>query len=152
MCTLCCMVSNIELASYISAGLLFQQLVTSGCGFHIRSYYWNSWNANILSSYILTWHFFYWKAALHLWNKRLLLFTFLLICFSFFHVQASLRKLISIGRNLESVEESISFMITQLINRMCTPFKGNGKSSSLVMILTVFLFLVIISDICFCVC
>jgi hypothetical protein len=29
------------------------------------------------------------------------------------------------GRNLESVEESISFMITQLITRMCTPVKGN---------------------------
>ncbi|KAJ4911135.1 multipolar spindle 1 [Raphanus sativus] len=43
-------------------------------------------------------------------------------------ILASLRKLISIGRNLESVEESISFMITQLINRMCTPFKGNETS------------------------
>lgn len=38
---------------------------------------------------------------------------------------ASLKKLISMGRNLESVEESISFMITQLITRMCTPVKGN---------------------------
>ncbi|KAL0887080.1 hypothetical protein Bca101_011063 [Brassica carinata] len=38
---------------------------------------------------------------------------------------ASLKKLISMGRNLELVEESISSMITQLIARMCTPFKGN---------------------------
>nr|VDD32504.1 unnamed protein product [Brassica oleracea] len=43
----------------------------------------------------------------------------------FLHTQASLKKLISMGRTLESVEESISFMITQLIARMCTPFKGN---------------------------
>ncbi|CAF1767181.1 BnaC09g33470D [Brassica napus] len=40
-------------------------------------------------------------------------------------ILASLKKLISMGRTLESVEESISFMITQLIARMCTPFKGN---------------------------
>ncbi|CAH8366130.1 unnamed protein product [Eruca vesicaria subsp. sativa] len=40
-------------------------------------------------------------------------------------ILASLTKLISLGRNLESVEESISSMITQLIERMCTPFKGN---------------------------
>ncbi|KAJ0246034.1 Protein MULTIPOLAR SPINDLE 1 [Hirschfeldia incana] len=38
---------------------------------------------------------------------------------------ASLKKLISMGRSLEAVEESISCMITQLTNRMCTPFKGN---------------------------
>ncbi|KAF3562389.1 hypothetical protein DY000_02017711 [Brassica cretica] len=59
----------------------------------------------------------------------------------FLHTQASLKKLISMGRTLESVEESISFMITQLIARMCTPFKGNGSFSCLSMILTVFLFL-----------
>ncbi|KAL0735032.1 hypothetical protein Bca4012_011242 [Brassica carinata] len=40
-------------------------------------------------------------------------------------ILASLKKLISMGRNLELVEESISSMITQLIARMCTPFKGN---------------------------
>ncbi|WZZ21523.1 hypothetical protein YC2023_122910 [Brassica napus] len=40
-------------------------------------------------------------------------------------ILASLKKLISMGRNLGSVEESISFMITQLIARICTPFKGN---------------------------
>ncbi|EFH40793.1 hypothetical protein ARALYDRAFT_918971 [Arabidopsis lyrata subsp. lyrata] len=40
-------------------------------------------------------------------------------------ILASLKKLISMGRNLESVEESISFMITQLITKMCTPSKGN---------------------------
>ncbi|CAH8358744.1 unnamed protein product [Eruca vesicaria subsp. sativa] len=40
-------------------------------------------------------------------------------------ILASLKKLISMGRNLESVEESISSMITQLIARMCTPSKGN---------------------------
>lgn len=69
----------------------------------------------------------------------------------FLHTQASLKKLISMGRTLESVEESISFMITQLIARMCTPFKGNGSFSCLSMILTVFLFLVIISHRCCCV-
>ncbi|CAA7046367.1 unnamed protein product [Microthlaspi erraticum] len=43
-------------------------------------------------------------------------------------ILASLEKLLLMGRNLESVEESISSMITQLITRMCTPFKGNeGK-------------------------
>ncbi|KAH0896469.1 hypothetical protein HID58_046037 [Brassica napus] len=40
-------------------------------------------------------------------------------------ILASLKKLISMGRNLEAVEESISFMITQLIKRMCTPSIGN---------------------------
>ncbi|KAF8084648.1 hypothetical protein N665_0708s0006 [Sinapis alba] len=40
-------------------------------------------------------------------------------------ILASLKKLISMGRNLEAVEESISFMITQLINRMCTPVRVN---------------------------
>ncbi|VVB16374.1 unnamed protein product [Arabis nemorensis] len=40
-------------------------------------------------------------------------------------ILASLKKLISMGKNLESVEESISSMITQLITRMCTPFKRN---------------------------
>ncbi|KAG5409088.1 hypothetical protein IGI04_005407 [Brassica rapa subsp. trilocularis] len=40
-------------------------------------------------------------------------------------ILASLKKLISMGRNLEAVEESISFMVTQLIKGMCTPFKGN---------------------------
>ncbi|KAL1217526.1 Protein MULTIPOLAR SPINDLE 1 [Cardamine amara subsp. amara] len=40
-------------------------------------------------------------------------------------ILASLKKLISMGRNLEYVEESISSMITQLITRMCIPFKGN---------------------------
>ncbi|KAH0937488.1 hypothetical protein HID58_004949 [Brassica napus] len=40
-------------------------------------------------------------------------------------ILASLRKLISMGRNLEAVEESVSYMITQLIKRMCTPFIGN---------------------------
>ncbi|XP_010483346.1 PREDICTED: uncharacterized protein LOC104761878 [Camelina sativa] len=40
-------------------------------------------------------------------------------------ILASLKKLISMGRNLESVEESISSMITQLITRMCTPSKEN---------------------------
>ncbi|KAG7538456.1 hypothetical protein ISN44_As13g022260 [Arabidopsis suecica] len=40
-------------------------------------------------------------------------------------ILASLKKLISMGRNLESVEESISFMITHLITKMCTPSKGN---------------------------
>lgn len=49
---------------------------------------------------------------------------------SFWHTQASLKKLISMGRNLESVEESISFMITQLITKMCTPSKGNGNFST----------------------
>ncbi|KAL0875521.1 hypothetical protein Bca101_025226 [Brassica carinata] len=43
-------------------------------------------------------------------------------------ILASLKKLISIGRNLESVEESISSLITQLINRMCTSLKGNETS------------------------
>ncbi|XP_024012447.1 protein MULTIPOLAR SPINDLE 1 isoform X2 [Eutrema salsugineum] len=47
-------------------------------------------------------------------------------------ILAILKKLISLGRNLESVEESISFMITQLITKMCTPFKRNevNKESS----------------------
>ncbi|WZY75598.1 hypothetical protein YC2023_021982 [Brassica napus] len=40
-------------------------------------------------------------------------------------ILASLRKLISMGRNLEAVEESVSYMITQLIKRMCTPSIGN---------------------------
>ncbi|XP_023642862.1 protein MULTIPOLAR SPINDLE 1 isoform X1 [Capsella rubella] len=40
-------------------------------------------------------------------------------------ILASLKNLISMGRNLESVEESISSMITQLITRMCTPFRLN---------------------------
>ncbi|XP_010443500.1 PREDICTED: uncharacterized protein LOC104726354 [Camelina sativa] len=40
-------------------------------------------------------------------------------------ILASLKKLISMGRNLESIEELISSMITQLIARMCTPFKAN---------------------------
>ncbi|KAF8102552.1 hypothetical protein N665_0198s0252 [Sinapis alba] len=46
-------------------------------------------------------------------------------------ILASLKKLISMGRNLECVEESISFMITQLIARMCTPFKGNVEVQQL---------------------
>ncbi|CAH2069586.1 unnamed protein product [Thlaspi arvense] len=40
-------------------------------------------------------------------------------------ILASLKKLISMERNLESVEESISSMIAHLITRMCTSFKGN---------------------------
>ncbi|XP_033137704.1 protein MULTIPOLAR SPINDLE 1 isoform X1 [Brassica rapa] len=66
-------------------------------------------------------------------------------------ILASLKKLISMGRNLGSVEESISFMITQLIARICTPFKGNGNFSCLSLILTVFLFMVIIPHRCCCV-
>lgn len=62
--------------------------------------------------------------------------------------QASLKKLISMGRNLEAVEESISSMITQLIKRMCTPFKRNGNLIKIT-VLTLFFFLVIISNICF---
>ncbi|XP_023642865.1 protein MULTIPOLAR SPINDLE 1 isoform X2 [Capsella rubella] len=50
-------------------------------------------------------------------------------CLNFFlavdFILASLKNLISMGRNLESVEESISSMITQLITRMCTPFRLN---------------------------
>lgn len=79
------------------------------------------------------------KAALDM-NQMCVLVPLLAIMLSFWHTQASLKKLISMGRNLESVEESICSMITQLITRMCTPFKGNGNFSSFIMILTVFFF------------